>query len=135
MTYGGSKRFIGGSDSTLTQCSLSSLSSRLRPFGQQMSQISKCPKVTVILRYWEVSKEVSNIRVYFIPLPTDHTVAPCLLLHMPNSSSAPLLMCVNCNFDSIRVVDLPFVLCHQRSRCFAKNVISKRKIQQCDKEG
>ena len=28
----------------------------------QMSQISKCPRVTVILSYWEASYEVSKLR-------------------------------------------------------------------------
>ena len=44
---------------------------------QITSPISKCPKVTVILSYWEASGEVSKlryIRVYIIPVPNDHTV-------------------------------------------------------------
>ena len=42
-----------------------------------MSQISKCPEVMVVLTYWEASGEVQSldIRVYFISVPNDHTVA------------------------------------------------------------
>ena len=41
-----------------------------------MSQISKCPKVTVVLTYWEASREVSELsyKVYFISVLMDHTV-------------------------------------------------------------
>ena len=46
-----------------------------------MSQISNCPRVTVILSYWEASYEVSKLRYnnLLYSVPNDHTV-PLFLL-------------------------------------------------------
>ena len=41
-----------------------------------MSQISKCPKVTVVLTYWEASEDVSELRYKsLLSSSSDHTVA------------------------------------------------------------
>ena len=44
-----------------------------------MSQISKCPKVMLVLTYWEASGDVSELRYksllyLIISVPNDHTV-------------------------------------------------------------
>ena len=47
----------------------------------QVSQISKCPNITVILTYWEPSREVSKRR--YISVSDDHTVAALAALGLP----------------------------------------------------
>ena len=46
-----------------------------------MSQISKCPKLRVVLGYWEALGrfQSGDIRIYFIPVPKDHTVVCSLI--------------------------------------------------------
>ena len=45
-----------------TWCTYKSTDIFQKTWGSQMSQISKCPKVTVVLTYWEASGDVSELR-------------------------------------------------------------------------
>ena len=75
-----------------------------------MSQISKCPKVTVILSYWEASGEVSKLR-YESLLYSSSKRSYCIaipplqnkpLMHCPVPSAHPVAPQVNPDMHEMR---------------------------------